>query len=102
MSIEDKMNVDERRKYLFKMQGRYKKANRKEKGQLLDEMEAVTGLDRKYLIRLINGDLQRKPRTKQRGREYGLAVDDALRVIDESFDYICAERLTSNLVWMTE
>jgi hypothetical protein len=102
MSIEDKMNVDERRKYLFQMQGRYKQANRKEKGQLLDEMEAVTGMDRKYLIRLINGDLQRKPRTKQRGREYGPAVDDALRVIDESFDYICAERLTPNLVWMTE
>jgi hypothetical protein len=28
MSIEDKMNIDERRRYLFKMQGRYKKANR--------------------------------------------------------------------------
>jgi hypothetical protein len=27
-------------------------------------------------------------------------VDDALRVIDESFDGICAERLTPNLVWM--
>lgn len=102
MSIEDKMNVDERRKYLFKMQGRYKKANRKEKRQLLDEMEAVTQMDRKYLIRLINGDLERKPRTKQRGRKYGAAVDDAMRVIDESFDYICAERLTPNLVWMTE
>jgi hypothetical protein len=59
------MSVDERRKYLFKMQGRYKQANRKEKGRLLDEMEAVTGMDRKYLIRLLNGDLHRKPRTKQ-------------------------------------
>jgi len=102
MSIEDKMSVDERRKYLFKMQGRYKQANRKEKGRLLDEMEAVTGMDRKYLIRLLTGNLHRKPRTKQRGRVYGPRVDDALRVIDESFDYICAERLTPNLVWMTE
>ncbi len=102
MSIEDKMNVDERRKYLFRMQGRYKQADRKEKGQLLSEMEAVTGMDRKYLIRLINGDLHRTRRTKQRGRVYGAAVDDALRVIDESFDYICAERVTPNLVWMAE
>jgi hypothetical protein len=102
MSIEDKMNVDERRKYLFRMQGRYKQADRKEKGQLLGEMEAVTGMDRKYLIRLINGDLHRTRRAKQRGRVYGAAVDDALRVIDESFDYICAERLTPNLVWMAE
>jgi len=102
MSIEDKMSVDERRKYLFKMQGRYKQANRKEKGRLLDETEAVTGMDRKYLTRLLNGDLHRNPRTKQRERVYGPRVDDALRVIDESFDYICAERLTPNLVWMTE
>ena len=27
-------------------------------------------------------------------------VDDALRVIAESMDYICAERLTPNLVWL--
>ncbi|MFQ6000344.1 MAG: hypothetical protein ACE5LG_01600, partial [Anaerolineae bacterium] len=31
---------------------------------------------------------------------YGPEVDDALRVIAESFDYLYAERLTPNLVWM--
>ena len=35
-----------------------------------------------------------------RGRTYGPEVDDALRVISESLDYICADRLTPNLVWM--
>jgi hypothetical protein len=102
MSIEDKMNIDERRKYLFKMQRRYRKADRKEKGRLLDEMETITGMDRKYLVRLISGDLRRQARAQQRGRVYGPEVDDALRVIDESYDYICAERLTPNLVWMTQ
>jgi hypothetical protein len=29
-------------------------------------------------------------------------VDDALRVIDESFDHICPERLAPNLVWMAQ
>jgi hypothetical protein len=29
-------------------------------------------------------------------------VEDALRVIHPSFDYICAERLTPNLVWMAQ
>jgi len=29
-------------------------------------------------------------------------VDDALRVIAQSLDYICAERLTPNLVWMAK
>jgi hypothetical protein len=35
-----------------------------------------------------------------RGRTYGPEVDDALRVASESLDYICADRLTPNLVWM--
>ena len=100
MSDTEKMTIDERRKYLRMMKKRYVKASRKIKGQLLDEMEAVTGLKRKTLIRLMRGSLARKPRSKQRGRVYGPSVDDALRVIYESCDYICAERLTPNLAWM--
>lgn len=102
MSIDDEMTINERRKYLRKMQKRYAKADRIEKGKLLDEMEQVTGLHRKYLIELIRGDLKCKSRRRQRGRTYGPEVDDALRVIHESFDYICAERLTPNLVWMAK
>jgi len=82
------------------MQKRYAKSDRAEKGVLLDEMEQITGLHRKYLIELMQGSLKRKPRRRQRGRTYGPEVDDALRVIYESLDYICAERLTPNLVWM--
>ena len=100
MTKEEKMTIDERRKYLQTMKRRYKQADRKTKGQLLAEMEVVTGLHRKSLIRLMNGSLTRKPRRRERGKTYGPDVDDALRVIDESFDYICAERLTPNLVWM--
>ena len=102
MSIEDKMTIDERRKYLKKMQERYLQADRKERGQLLDEMEAVTELHRKSLIRLMKGSLERQPRRRQRGRTYGPDVDDALRVIAESTDHICAERLTPNLPWLAE
>jgi hypothetical protein len=99
MSVEE-MTIDERRKYLRLMKPRYVKAGRSEKGQLLDEMEKMTGLDRKTLIRLMKGNLERKRRSRERGAKYGPEVDDALRVIDESFDGICAERLTPNLVWM--
>lgn len=102
MSTEDKMNIDERRKYLRRMKKRYAQATRKEQGWLLDEMEAVTELHRRSLIRLMNGSLERKARGRQRGRTYGQEVDNALRVIAESWDYICAERLTPNLVWMAE
>ncbi|MGB3904028.1 MAG: integrase, partial [Anaerolineae bacterium] len=79
---------------------RYLKASKLERGRLLDEMEAITGLHRKSLIRLMSGSLERKPLHKRRGRTYGPGVDDALRVISESFDHICAERLQPNVVWM--
>jgi hypothetical protein len=102
MSNEDEMTIDERRKYLRKMQKRYRRAPEKERRMLLDEMQEITRLHRKSLIRLINGDLSRKPRTKQRGRTYGLEVHRVLKVISESFDYLCAERLQPNLVWMAE
>ena len=102
MSTEDKMNIDERRKYLRRMKRRYVQADRKERGRLLDEMEAVTELHRKSLIRLMNGSLERQPRQRQRGRIYGPEVEYALAIIAESWDYLCAERLTPNLVWMAE
>ena len=38
MSIGDRMTIDERRKYLRIMQQRYLQANRKERGQLLDDL----------------------------------------------------------------
>jgi len=102
MSIDDKMTIDEERKYLRKMQKRYAKADHKQRGQLLDEMEAVTGKHRKSLVRLVNSPLKRKKRCRKRGETYGPGVDDALRVIDESLDCICAERITPNLVWMAK
>jgi len=102
VSIEDKMTIDERRKYLQRMKARYVRANRKEQGLLLDEMEAVTGMHRKSLIRLLNSTMERQPRERQRGRTYDKAVQDTIGIIAESFDYICAERLTPNLVWMAK
>jgi hypothetical protein len=95
------MTVNERRKYLARMRHRYEKAGRKERSQLLDEMREVTGMHRKSLIRLLAlPDLSRKPRRKQRGREYRPDVDDTIRVISESLDYVCAERLTPALAGM--
>jgi len=102
MSIDDSMTIDERRKYLRMMQKRYLQAGRKERGRLLDEMEVITELDRKSLVRLMGGSLERRPRHRQRGRTYGPEVDDALRVIAESMDYICPERLTPNLTWLAQ
>ncbi len=102
VSDNDKMTINERRKYLRVMQKRYEKASEKERSQLLDEMQKITGQHRKSLIRSMHGNLARKPRQRQRGRTYGIQVHHALQVIAESFDYPCAERLRPNLVWMAK
>ena len=103
MSDTERMTVDERRKCLKRMQARYLAADRAGRSRLLDDLAALTGLHRKSVVRLLNGlTLERQPRRRRRGREYGIAVDDALRVIWESLDYVCAERLTPALVATAE
>lgn len=93
------MSVDERRKYLRLVQPRYLAGDRPTQSRLLEEMEAVTGLHRKSLIRLLHEPtLDRQPRHKQRGRRYGCGTEDVIRVVWESLDYLCAERLTPGLL----
>lgn len=102
MSEKDGMTIDERRKYLHKMWGLYRDASKKEKGQMLDDMEHVTGLNRKSIIRILNGRLSRKKRSKERGPTYGTDVIDAARIISHVLDHPCAERLQPNLVFMAK
>ena len=99
MPSDEKMSVDERRKYLKLVAPRYAKSGRAERSALLTEMAAVTGLHRKSLLRLLHGPtLDRAPRRPRlRRRRYGAAVTDAVRVVWESLDYVCAERLTPAL-----
>jgi hypothetical protein len=96
---EDAMTIDERRKYLKRMWPRYRAADRAGRGVLLTEMEQVTGLHRKSLTRLLNAaSLERRRPTGRRGRTYGPAAAAVVRVVWESLDYICAERLTPALL----
>ncbi len=93
------MTIPERRKYLARMLPRYLAADRPQQSLLLTEMQTVTGLHRKSLLRLLHASsLARQPRSRQRTRTYGAPVDDALRLIWETLDYVCAERLTPALV----
>ena len=100
MPNNERMSIDERRKYLKLVAPRYVKSRRKERGELLTEMGEVTKLHRKSLIRLMNmPNLDRapkKPRFKR--KRYGTAVADVVRVVWESLDYVCAERLTPVLL----
>jgi len=101
MPTRDEMTIDERRKYLKLMAPRYQQAKRRERSQLLSEMEQVSKLHRKHLIRLLNGEsLERKKRSTSRGRSYGLEVEGVVLRVWESLDYICAERLTPSVLRM--
>ena len=98
MPTRDEMTIDERRKYVTLMAERYWKAKRKERSQLLSEMEQVSKLHRKHLIRLLNGkSLERKKRSTPRSRTYGPEVERVVLRVWESLDYLCAERLTPSL-----
>jgi hypothetical protein len=57
MAANDPMTIDERRKYLYRMQQRFRDATRRERAKLPDEMAAVTSMHRKSLTRLILGNL---------------------------------------------
>ncbi len=100
MPKDEKMSLDERRKYLKLVRPRYTKARRRERSELLTEIGEVTGMHRKSLIRLMNmPSLERAPKKPRfRQRRYGSAVADAVRVVWESLDYVCAERLTPVLL----
>jgi len=95
----EKMTIDERYKLIRNVKEKYLRAGREEKGQILDMVAEATGLKRKHLISLLRGPgPNRKKRKKQRGRKYGVKVDDAIRIIGSTLDWICAERLTPVLV----
>ena len=99
VASDDEMTIDERRKYLTRMCPRYERANRAGRSELLSEMELVTGLHRKSLLRLLHApSLERQPRTRQRGRTYGVEVERVVVKVWESLDFICAERLTPTLL----
>ena len=79
MPTEDQMTVNERRKYLKLMKPIYAKADRTEQSRLLSDMEQVTGLHRKSLLRLLHAQtLERKKRSRRRGRTYGGSTSAAV------------------------
>ena len=96
------MDINERFKLYRKCQRQYRKAKRPERTALLDHWAPLLGVHRHSLLRRLNGSCERRPRRVQREREYGPKVGDALRVISEAHNTICAELLQPNLVSMAE
>jgi len=98
MGEPEPMTLSERRKYLRLLQPSYRSASRRERSKLLDEAQRVTRQHRKSLIRLLRSNLERKPRSRPRGRSYGPQVEYAIRLVARTLDFPCAERLQPALV----
>lgn len=94
----EKMNIDERYKLLRVLQEQYRQADRRGKADLLDHLEVITELHRKHLIACLhNADLRRHPRHRERTRVYGPEVEEVVRVVADTLDWIGAERLQPGL-----
>ncbi len=76
------------------LQGRYLKAGRKEKGQILDEFVAATGYHRKWAIELLrHGPPPARACRGGRPRVYSAVVVGALRTVWEASGELCGKRL---------
>jgi hypothetical protein len=71
--------------------GRYASSNRKERGRILDEFAAVSGLHRKHAMRLLrSGRPGRRSGPRPARRLYNDAVREALIVLWEASDRVQA------------
>lgn len=103
--------MNERRAVIRVQAGRYRKAGKKEKGRILDEVVKLTGYHRWYAVRLLGlqgrevrvgargrlkGELKVRSR-RRRQRTYTEAVLEKLRTIWVILDGICGKRLVAVL-----
>lgn len=88
-----------RKQYLAEVRKQYVQAEKKRRTQLLDEAQERTGMNRKYLIRVLNGPEKAKKRAHRSKRrpEYGAAVQTALVQVWDIFEQPCGERLVAVL-----
>ena len=81
--------------YAASVRQRYRRGRRAEKGKILDEFCATTGLHRKAAIRLLRPDRQLKTVRRGRPRRYGSAVMAPLRLVWETGDRMCGKLLVA-------
>ena len=92
------MTSQGRREYLGKIYDRYHKVARPAKHKILHEFCEVTGYNRKYAVRLLNGPYPRSVRRRSgRRTSYGQDVIDVLVAVWKAAGYPCSIRLKALL-----
>jgi len=90
--------MNARKQYLEELGKEYQRVDERGRSRLLDEAEKRTGLNRKYLIRVLNHPLGVRPRRRRRRpAEYGAAVVTALIEVWDIFEQPCGQRMVAVL-----
>src|ERR1022692_300382 len=106
-----RLTMNDRNAVIKAWSSQYKKVSKKEKGRILDELVALTGYNRWYVVGLLRwdgkvirvgrrvrlvGDLRKKAK-RTRPRLYDGAVLESLKRIWAIMDCICGKRLAAIL-----
>lgn len=86
-------NINFRKQYMEILREKYFKANKKEKGKILNEYCQNTDQDRKYAIKKFGYKVKSKETRKQRKEYYDNYVKASLVECWGIFDYPCGQRL---------
>lgn len=90
--------MNTRKQYLEAVRKEYGGADEKGRGRLLDEAGKRTGLNRKYLIRVLNEpEARRSRKARKRRAEYGSEVTTALIGVWDIFEQPCGQRMITVL-----
>ena len=81
-----------RREVLAVVAERYRTAERREKGRILDELTATTGWHRKHAVRALSGKRPEEEAARPRRRKYDV-IRDSLTALWEASDRVCGKRL---------
>jgi hypothetical protein len=96
-----KISMGARREVLAVVAERYRTAERREKGHILDELTATTGWHRKHAVRALSAKRRGQKAAQQRGRKYD-AIRDALTALWEASDRVCGKRLVAMIPTLLE
>jgi hypothetical protein len=96
------MTGKSKRELVLALRPSYRRANKVEKGRILDQFVLATGYHRKYAIRLLKHGPPKPARRPRAGNSpYGILVVQALTHIWEQSGYLCGKRLHAFLpVWI--
>jgi len=87
------MNLEARKQYMETLREKYLKADKMEKGKILDEYCRNTSQDRKYAIKKFRYKVKLKETRKKRKEYYDGRVKATLAEVWKIFDYPCGQRL---------